>query len=494
MGLEGFHLPFGGELNPENRWVKWSRVIPWDELALGYYKAMDSGRGRPCKDARLIIGAVIIKHKLNLSDEETVLQIQENPYLQYFAGFSCYKDEQPFAPSLFVEIRKRMGLDIFASFEKVILEKLGMARSKKTEVGETVEEEPVNKGKLLVDATVAEQAVRYPTDINLLNEAREISEQLIDELYGLSNQNRKPRTYRQKARRQYLAIVKKRKQSIKERRRGNREQLQYLRRNLGHISLLLDDVGSKPFPLPAKRQRQYWIIQHVFEQQDGMYRSKNRRCDDRIVSISQPHVRPIVRGKASKSTEFGAKLSVSLIDGIALVDHISWDAFNENQDLTTQIEMYKRRSGAYPESVLADGIYGTRENRKFMKEHGIRFGGRPLGRPPKETSGNAEKLKQEKKQRRQDALDRIPIEGKFGQGKNGYRLNYIRARLLKTSEAWINSIFLVMNLMILLRELYDELFSQGRNVCLFLFHICFTRIAAIIHGMLRFPAMSMILE
>jgi len=317
---------------------------------------------------------------------------------------------------------------------------------------------------------------------------------LIDELYGLSNQNRKPRTYRQKARRQYLAIVKKRKQSIKERRRGNREQLQYLRRNLGHISLLLDDVGSKPFPLPAKRQRQYWIIQHVFEQQDGMYRSKNRRCDDRIVSISQPHVRPIVRGKASKSTEFGAKLSVSLIDGIALVDHISWDAFNENQDLTTQIEMYKRRSGAYPESVLADGIYGTRENRKFMKEHGIRFGGRPLGRPPKETSCNAEKLKQEKKQRRWDALDRIPIEGKFGQGKNGYRLNYIRARLLKTSEAWINSIFLVMNLMILLRELYDELLSLGRNVCLFLFHICFTRIAAILHGMLRFPAMSMFLE
>jgi len=103
-------------------------------------------------------------------------------------------------------------------------------------------------------------------------------------------------------------------------------------------------------------------------------------------------------------------------------------------------------------------------------------------------------LKQEKKQRRQDALDRIPIEGKFGQGKNGYRLNYIRARLLKTSEAWINSIFLVMNLMVLLRELYDELLSLGRNVCLFLFHICFTRIAAILHGMLRFPAMSMLWE
>ena len=79
--------------------------------------------GRPCKDARLIIGAVIIKHKLNLSDEETVLQIQENPYLQFFTGFSTYRDEQPFAPSLFVEIRRRMGTDVFKSFEQIILDR-----------------------------------------------------------------------------------------------------------------------------------------------------------------------------------------------------------------------------------------------------------------------------------------------------------------------------------------------------------------------------------
>ena len=188
LNLEGFHLPFGGELSPENRWVRWSQVIPWDELAVGYYTAMSSELGRPCKDARLVIGAVILKHKLNLSDEETVLQIQENPYLQYFVGFSRYKDEQPFAPSLFVEIRKRMGADVFACFERVILERIGMAKNKAGAEpgGDDPEEHPANRGKMLVDATVAEQAIRYPTDINLLNEAREISEQLIDELYGLS--------------------------------------------------------------------------------------------------------------------------------------------------------------------------------------------------------------------------------------------------------------------------------------------------------------------
>ena len=350
-----------------------------------------------------------------------------------------------------------------------------------------------NKGKMLVDATVAEQAIRYPTDISLLNEAREISEQLIDELYHLSEQSRKPRTYRQKARRQYLGLAKKRKLSLKERRRGLREQLQYLRRNLGHISVLLDDVGSTPFPLPSKRQRQYWIIQYVYEQQDGMYKSRSRRCDDRIVNISQPHVRPIVRGKVSKSTEFGAKLSVSMVDGIALVDHIGWDAFNENQDLIAQIERYKQRYGHYPERVLADGIYGTRRNRSWMKERGICFGGKPLGRPPKVTEENKEKLKQQKEQRRRDALERIPIEGKFGQGKNGYRLNYIRARLQKTSEAWINSIFLVMNLMVLVRELYDELLRLGASSCFFILQAWLTQMIKNTQNHLRLIRMKAVL-
>jgi len=449
LNLEGFVLPFGGRLREDNRWVKWSQVIPWDELAQAYYRKMNTDQGRPCKDARLVIGSLIIKHKLNLSDEETVLQIQESPYLQYFVGFSRFRDEQPFAPSLFVEIRKRMGQEVFRDFEDAILSKTG---NRKQPSGK----ETSNKGKLLVDATVAEQSVKYPTDINLLNEAREISEKIIDELYTQADWAKKPRTYRQKARRQYLLVAKNKRPSLKIRRRGIREQLQYLRRNLGHITTLLDYLGSKPFPLSHKLQRQYWIIQLVYEQQDEMYNKRNKRCNNRIISISQPHIRPIVRGKAGKSTEFGAKISVSMVDGLAFVDHIGWDAFNESKDLKQQVEVYKQRFGYYPEVVLGDQLYGSRENRKYLKERGIRFGGKPLGRPPKKTEENAARLEQEKKQRIQDSRERIPIEGKFGQGKNGYRLNYIRAKLQDTSEAWINSIFLVMNLMVLLKELYEK--------------------------------------
>jgi hypothetical protein len=118
------------------------------------------------------------------------------------------------------------------------------------------------------------------------------------------------------------------------------------------------------------------------------------------------------------------------------------------------VENYKSRYGCYPEVVLADGVYGTRVNRNFLKANGIRFGGKPLGRPKKQMALNAEEIKKARAQRKQDARERIPIEGKFGQGKNGYRLNYIRARTMKTAEAWIRSIFLVMNLLILSRILH----------------------------------------
>jgi len=226
---------------------------------------------------------------------------------------------------------------------------------------------------------------------------------------------------------------------------------------LGHIEQLLVDVPEgTPLPLPGWLLQRYWVIQHLYQQQWDMYQTKTRRCDHRIVSISQPHVRPIVRGKQNKPVEFGAKLSVSLTgDGLAHVDHLRWDAFHEGLDLVSQVEAYLDRYGYYPERVLADPLYGTRANRTYLKQRGIHFAGKPLGRPQQVTEANPEQLKQAKAQRRQDYLQRIPIEGKFGQGKNGYRLNYIRAKRANTSFAWISSIFLVMNLLILERIFFD---------------------------------------
>ena len=328
---------------------------------------------------------------------------------------------------------------------------------------------------MILDATVASQQIRFPTDISLLNEAREISEKIIDTLYVHSKLSKKPRTYRQRARKDFLALVKQRRPRVKVRRKAIRKQLNYLKRNLKHIDRLwkeicfpilpctLEQCYQTPKWLSPSLQNKLWVIQILYQQQQAMYDTKIQRCDDRIISIHQPHVRPILRGKPNRSAEFGAKLNVSLNgDGIACLDEMRWDAFNEGQDLIAQVEYYKKRHGHYPEVILADPIYGTRANRKYLKGKSIRYGGKPLGRPKKITDANKEQMQREKKERREDYRQRIPIEGKFGQGKNGYNLNLIKAKTRVTSEAWIAAIFFVMNLLVL-SKLWD-IFAKKWNL------------------------------
>lgn len=105
------------------------------------------------------------------------------------------------------------------------------------------------------------------------------------------------------------------------------------------------------------------------------------QLNDRIVSITQPHIRPIVRGKAKAATEFGAKVAISRVDGYMYVDELSWDPFNESVNLKQAAEDYKARFGYYPEAILADQIYRNRDNRAFCKKEGIRLSGPALGRP-----------------------------------------------------------------------------------------------------------------
>lgn len=152
------------------------------------------------------------------------------------------------------------------------------------------------------------------------------------------------------------------------------------------------------------------------------------------MSIHQPQVRPIVRGKSNAYVEFGAKVHVSMMNGMAFLDELSWEAFNEGTRLRNSIEKYKERFGHYPQAILADKIYCNRENRAWLKEIGIQLKANPLGRPSSAVQNHVR------------PGERNPIEGKFGQAKSAYGLNRIKARLDITSESWIASIFMVLNL------------------------------------------------
>jgi transposase, IS5 family len=450
--IEEFKTPFEVRLDKENRWVKLARIIPWNEFAAIYYKNLSKDKGAPTIDARIVIGALIVKHKLGLDDREAIETIRENMYIQYFLGLSEYTYEDVFDRSLFTTLRYRMGVEKFDAMSCELIRRTELTKieakskgEKKREPGngkgEETKETPENQGRLLLDATVADQMIVYPTDLGLVAKSREESERIIDLLCQAMELKSKPRTYRRKARRQFLAVNKKKHKTRQQIRKALGQQLRYLRRNINSINALLDKVDTVSIPLEYRDLKIFWVIQHIYEQQMQMYKNHTHSIEHRIVNVYQPFVRPVVRGKDNAQVEFGAKLGVSLHEGFNRLNKLSWDAYNESSDLKDQVEKYKELNGYYPEAVIADTIYGTRENRQWLKERQIRFSGKALGRPPKESLTPYQK----RKQRRERGM-RNQIEGKFGQGKNAYDLNRVRTRTARTSESWIAAIMFLMNL------------------------------------------------
>ena len=453
--LPGFESPFSRHLNPLNRWVVLASKMPWDSLVEIYQSQMHNSRtGADGINPRVAIGALIIKHMCDLSDRETVLQIQENMYMQYFIGFSSFSDEEPFDPSLFVGFRKRLGIEQLNAINEKILglskEVLpAMADSTGGPEGEAngspVQDAPKeegnangNMGRLIVDATACPQDIRYPTDLDLLNDARKKSEELIDHLFQPCRHLSKPRTYRKVARTVYLKTAQKRHKTKREIRNAVKRQLNYLKRNIKSIHKLLEayDVA----PLDGHQYKYLLVIQTFYDQQATMHVQRIHRVEHRIVSIHQPHVRPIVRGKATAKVEFGAKIEVSIMNGFSFLEELSWEAYNEGTRLMNTVEKYKKRFGYYPKEVLVDKIYCTRDNRSALKKLGIQLRGKPLGRP-KAVEAHV------------SPGERNPIEGKFGQAKTAYGMNRIKARLQQTSQSWIASIIMVLNLVKLAGEI-----------------------------------------
>ena len=441
--IEEFGNLYQMNLNPQNRWVQLAAHLPWDSLVKIYCESF-SDKGRATIDPRIVIGSLIIKHKLNLSDDETVRQIEENLYMQYFLGFDDFISKAPFSPSLFVEWRKKLGNETFNMFSDVLLEICFPNKIKSQESSTTKNTAPIklaNKGKLKLDATVADQYITYPNDLGLLNKAREITEKIVDILFDLQREEMsvKPRTYRKEARKRYLAESKKRQKNKVSLRKAIRYQLNCLDRNTLYINQMLDNYKLDEYPLSYRVMRQFWIVQTLNDQQRFMYSEKSNRCDDRIVSISQPHVRPIVRGKQGKRVEFGAKLGLALADGFVKAQTISWDAYNENADLIPHALAYKKIYGYFPELIQVDKIYGSNKNRKWCKENGIRITVTAKGKPKKMTPYQKRKHKKELTERNQ-------VEGKIGQAKQGYRLNEVKAKLSETSNTWIGVTLFISNL------------------------------------------------
>ena len=273
LKIEEFKTPFLKSLLPDNRWVKLSKIVPWDKFATIYMSVMNLETGRPGLSPRTVLGALIIKHMEKLDDRGTIAAIQENPYMQYFVGLEEFNPRPVFDPSLFVEIRKRIGYEKFDKLTKDLIlslsgnsdQKHNNSPAKKKEDGSVK-----NKGRLQLAATVADQYITYPTDPGILNECRKKCEDMIDKLYALTGKKGvKPRTYRRNMDKAYISYSKKKNHSKPEIRKIKRKLLEAVKRDLKHIDRLLDqaEVQVGRFPLNRQEQKLLWVIHTVYEQQ-----------------------------------------------------------------------------------------------------------------------------------------------------------------------------------------------------------------------------------
>ena len=260
LEFPNFYLPFSGHLDPDNRWVAMARLVPWKLAEEIYQKSLCDDFGAPALSARVALGALLIKERLGLTDRETVETIQENPYLQFFLGCEEFSQERPFDASVMVDFRKRFGEKGLAQISEAIAlasvseamipadESTPEATDDRDDPPPTDDNDgPTNHGQLIVDATCAPADIRSPTDVSMLNEAREKTEELIDELHEpLVGKQARPRTYRVKARQAFVAFTRRKKPNRKTIRRAIRQQLAYLRRNLKQIDLLLENPQAVP--------------------------------------------------------------------------------------------------------------------------------------------------------------------------------------------------------------------------------------------------------
>ena len=446
-----------------NRWVQLGDTLPWAEYEKVYNKRLRNDHvGAGNRPGRMVIAALIIKHKLNLSDEETILTIQENPYMQYMCGLTEYSDQPIFDPSLFTTIRKRITIEDINALTLELAKKARQIKEKEDKKdsgndkgGNSVAADKTQPTDVKADATCADAEVRYPTDIDLIEDGSKYIDRMIDKVCGIKKIRKPAGVERNRIRAIYLNVIKRKHKGSKLVKDALTRMLPLLYRDILTLLNLIgvDDETYGRFNCTQKRTIQAVI--DMYHQQEAMLREGKHTCENRIVSIHQPHVRPIVRGKAKAKVEFGAKIGVSIVSGYSFIDHHSWDAYNEASDLTVHIEKYKERFGCEPKRFFGDKIYLNRENRRILKEKEIQIMGRPLGRPPKNPT-------QEQIERERIGVSlRNEAEAQFGTGKRTYRANNIRAKLPQTAECWTAMCYFVKNLAKFMREL-----------CLVLIEIC----------------------
>ena len=244
----------------------------------------------------------------------------------------------------------------------------------------------------------------------------------------------RPRTKFLNVQKANLAYRKQRKHSRSQTRKITRRLLDLLGKILKEIREIERGHENAEDLLTVREKSDLEIITRMYRQQKNHFRNNDSResIPNRIVSLSKPHLRPIVRGKEVKSVEFGAKVNNILVDGISFIEKLSFNAFNEGTRLIHCLKMHKRLFGVEAKKVGGDTGYAGTENRDYFKANGIQTSFVKRGRPFGEKKKEKDRVRKELARVRATAM-----EGSFGTQKEHYDLRRIKARTKRTEILYI---------------------------------------------------------
>lgn len=392
-------------------------AIPFDALAAKIPPPKHSLSGKGCKpwfDVKGGIALMFLKHYLCLSDELLIERINTDWSLQQFCGIQLKPHEVIKDTNLPSHWRSYIGthLDIAAMQKELAV--FWKADLEQTHISSE-------------DATCYESRIAFPTPVKLVW-------QCCNKVYLSYNAIRK-RLKQRETRCNYPKWKKEFLDHQKSRKKSKRWEKKLLKKLLKFLLRLLElhkkIVEEKKVALSNKEKSQMLTITKVYEQQHDKVYGKVEQIKDRIVSLSKPYIRPMVRGKEAKQVEFGAKVNKLQVDGLSFIEHFSYDAFNEGTRLKSSIHLHRELFGKCTHHS-ADKIYATNENRRYCTGENITTNFIPKGRQ-KEAH-----IEQSKVMRAVLDKERATrLEGSFGNDKNHYLLQKVNARNAVTEKCWI---------------------------------------------------------
>jgi hypothetical protein len=280
LTIDGFRSSLEG-LDKTNRWVWLGDHLPWDEYEKLYGQTLNNQTaGASAKPARMVIGAMIVKHITRLSDQDTIEMIQENPYMQYLCGLGEFTDQPIFDSSLFVDLRKRISDDDINKMTEALLKheqqmKEDMRKHKEDEARNRGEEPPAapavdenasaftdsngreHKGVMKIDATCADAEVRYPVDVDIIDDGCRVIDRFIRRICKADSIS-VPYTYYGKARNAYRYLVKMKKKGGKLVKDTIEQMLSCLHRDI--LTLIDLTAGEFRYRLDCLRKDQRRIL------------------------------------------------------------------------------------------------------------------------------------------------------------------------------------------------------------------------------------------